>query len=85
MSNTPSPWPRWIGMLIAALLAFAAGWSQGELAATHRLSDALQTVAPGVIQAVRDTCPRELTREAGWSESCLDLLSLTYFFSGEKK
>lgn len=77
--------PRWLGYIIAAGVVFGTGWNQGELTATQRLSEALQHVAPVVVQQVRDVCPRELTREAGWSQSCLDLLPLTNFISGVKK
>ncbi len=80
-----APWLRRLGYIIAALVVFGTGWSQGELTAARRLGEALQHIAPHAVQAVGDDCPRELTREAGWSQSCLDLLPLTSFFPGEKK
>ncbi len=76
---------RGVSFALAVLIIFAIGWSQGELTATQRLADALQHVAPSTVQAVRAACPRELTREAGWSQSCLDLLPLTNFLPGEKE
>lgn len=87
--NTPSKsntrLQRRVSFALAALIAFSIGWNQGELTATQRLAGALQHVAPSTVQMVREACPRELTREAGWSQSCLDLLPLTYFSPGEKK
>lgn len=82
---TSSPWLRRIGLFGAALMIFGIGWSQGELASTQRLADALRQAAPATIQIVRDACPRELTDKTGWSQSCFDLLPLTYFLPGETK
>ncbi len=82
--TSPSPWLRRIGLLVGALMVFGAGWQQGDLAATTRISSALHHVAPSVGEQMRDICPRELTREASWSQSCLDLLPVFYFIGGKK-
>ncbi len=85
MTEPKTPWSRRIGILVGAFLIFGFGWCQGELTATQRLAGALQHVAPSAAKMVREACPRDLTREAGWSRSCLDLLPLTNFLPGEKK